>query len=35
MRITLRSYDLDQKIHNGVGKDYDNLVSESTGDVFK
>lgn len=31
MRIILRSYDLDQKIHNGVGKNYDNSVSEVLG----
>lgn len=31
MRIILRSYDLDQKIHNDVEKDYDKLVSEALG----
>lgn len=31
MRIILRSYDLDQKIHNGVEKNYDNSVSEVLG----
>lgn len=31
MRVILRSYDLDQKIHNGVEKDYDNSVSEVLG----
>lgn len=29
MRIILRSYDLEQKIHNGVEKDYE--VSEALG----